>query len=229
MLTRIRVPELMDDPALDDARHFDALNSLRTLNMVSNGALVLWKPLRLLSKSTVPLRVLDLATGGGETPVELQMVAERRNKQIQIDGCDFSERAVSYAVMQAAKVAASNKFFILDALQDELPKDYDVIMCSLFMHHLDPEQVVSLLAKMAEAANKAILVNDLARSSSNLFWVTAASRLLSSSDVVHHDGPASVRAAYTVAEMSEMAKLAGLSKFTIKKRFPCRFLLEWRK
>lgn len=231
LLSRVRVPELMDDPNLDDDRHYDALRSLHKLNKVSKGASFLWKPLRLLSQTekSSPLRILDLATGGGEIPIELQMLAKKNNLPMQIDGCDFSERAVAYAARQAADAGSNNQFFHLDALNDQLPQNYDVIMCSLFMHHLDPEQVISLLAKMSSAANKAILVNDLLRSSANLILVTLASRMFSSSDVVHHDGPVSVRAAYSINEMQDLAQKAGLKDFTIQERFPCRYLLDWRK
>ncbi|MBX9721232.1 MAG: methyltransferase domain-containing protein [Candidatus Obscuribacterales bacterium] len=229
MILRSRVPELMDDPTLDDERHFEALKGLEKINSISNGALFVWKSLHLHAseQSGGTLRVLDIATGGGDTPISLALLAERSGLSMQIDGCDFSERAVNYAAEKAENAGTRNRFFILDALKDELPQSYDVITCSLFMHHLDPEQVIVLLKKMAQAAQQKILVNDLLRSSFNLMLVTLASRLLCSSQVVHHDGPVSVRAAYTMEEMDQMATAAGLDNYHISSRFPCRYLLDW--
>ncbi len=231
MLLRTRVPELMDDPALDDALHFDALQGLEKINTISNGASFVWKALHSYSdlKKGLPLKVLDLATGGGDTPIALGLIAEKSGISMQIDGCDFSIRAVEYAKMQAAKVGAKNQFFHLDALKDELPQDYDVIMCSLFMHHLDPEDVTLLLKKMATATKLSVLVNDLLRSSINMLLVKLATRMLSSSAVVHYDGPVSVKAAYTIEEMKAMALSAGLSDADVTERFPCRYLLQWNK
>lgn len=219
----------MDDPALEDEQHLEALKGLERINAVSNGALFVWKELQLHASQQEGnvLRVLDIATGGGDTPISLALLAERSGLAMQIDGCDFSERAVNYAAAQAENVGTRNRFFVLDALNDGLPQTYDVIICSLFMHHLDPEQVIPLLKKMASAAQQKILVNDLLRSSFNLILVTIASRLLCSSPVVHHDGPASVRAAYTMEEMEKMALAAGLDNFQISGRFPCRYLLDW--
>lgn len=51
--------------------------------------------------------------------------------------------------------------------------------------------------------------------------------VLSRSPVVHFDGPASVRAAYTPAELRALADQAGLAGATVRPVFPCRMLLTW--
>ena len=82
---------------------------------------------------------------------------------------------------------------------------------------------------MADAAERLVLVNDLNRSRFNLGLVTTASRLLTRSRIVHHDGPASVRAAFTMAEALQLAVQAGLANAEVAPQFPCRWLLKWRK
>jgi hypothetical protein len=102
-------------------------------------------------------------------------------------------------------------------------------MTSLFTHHLDPPEIVGLLAKMARSARLMVLVNDLERSKISLFSVTLATRILTTSPVVRHDGPASVRAAFTRQEMLDMALQAGLKGAQIQPHWPCRMLLSWHK
>src|SRR5262249_45278551 len=146
---------------------------------------------------------------------------------LYIDGCDLSSRAVEYAQKQAQNAEAQVRFFQLDAVRDNLPGNYDVLVSSLFLHHLDDDQAVALLTKMSRAAGRAVLVNDLERSYLNLAMISIASKVLSRSPVVHHDGVASVRAAFTIPDMQSLAARAGMGPCTIERRFPCRFLLKW--
>jgi hypothetical protein len=82
---------------------------------------------------------------------------------------------------------------------------------------------------MGRAAGKLVLVNDLSRGTLNYVLVHIACRILSRSPVVRFDGPASVRAAFTPDEARRLADAAGLAGATVTPKFPCRFLLVWRK
>jgi len=104
-----------------------------------------------------------------------------------------------------------------------------VVTCSLFLHHLSEDDAVALLRRMADAAGALVLVNDLARSRFNYLAVWATCHALSRSRVVRYDGPASVRSAFTPREALGLAEKAGLAGATVRRRFPCRFLLTWRK
>jgi hypothetical protein len=114
-------------------------------------------------------------------------------------------------------------------IRDPLPADFDVVTCSLFLHHLSSDDALSLLVRMHDAADKLVLVNDLARSRFNYLSVWTACHLLTRSRIVRFDGPASVRSAFTPAEALGLAERAGLSGATIVRRFPCRFLLSWER
>ena len=72
-----------------------------------------------------------------------------------------------------------------------------------------------------------VLVNDLERGLAGLTLAHLGTRLLSRSDVVHTDGPLSVRAAFTVPEVRALAAAAGLTGAVVVRRWPCRFLLTW--
>jgi hypothetical protein len=121
------------------------------------------------------------------------------------------------------------RFFVHDALRDRLPTGFDVVTCSLFLHHLSEDDAIGLLTNMESAAGRLILVNDLARSRFNYCAVWLACRLLTRSRVVRFDGPASVRSAFTPTEALALADRAGLHGATVQSQFPCRFLLSWRR
>lgn len=221
----------MDDPGLPKAEHQLALAGLARLNRWSRGDAGLWQMLQAEARrvSPRPLRVLDIATGSGDLPIRLSHRARSANLPIHFSACDWSPTALEVAAQAAARAQVSIQFFQLDALLDAIPLEFDVITVSLFLHHLTDEQIVALLSKLGQATKRLVLVNDLARSWWNFGAVYLASRLLSRSSVVHFDGPVSVQAAFTRAELSELAHRGGLENPVVRSQFPARWLLVWRK
>ena len=224
-------PELMDDPALDERMHRAALRGLARLNRLSGAAGILWAPLRELTAAPghPPLRVLDIATGSGDVPAALERRARAAGITLTVDGCDISETALAIARgrFRAGGVGRAGAFFRLDALRQELPADYDVVMCSLFMHHLPHDSVVELLYKMRCAARRMVLVSDLRRGRGGYLVAAAASRLVTRSGIVHADAVRSVRAAFSIDEFARAATRAGLDGARIEPVWPCRFRLVW--
>jgi SAM-dependent methyltransferase len=219
----------MDQPGLDAAEHARALSGLGRINRVSRSAAMYWPGLRRLAESQPgrPLRVLDVASGGGDVPIALARRAVRSGVNIAIEGCDRSAAAVQFAGEQAAARAVPVRFFTLDALSDDIPSGFDVIVSSLFLHHLDEREAVGLLERMAGAAGQLIMINDLLRGPIEYALAWAGCRLLSRSKVVRHDGPVSVRAAFTMAEVRDLASRAGLEGVRLTRHWPGRFLLSW--
>ena len=222
-------PERMDDPHLDPAEHRRALRGLARLNRLSGSAELLWpRIVSVARRDRRPLRVLDVATGAGDVPVRLARKAAAAGlTRVTFAGCDVSPTAVAAAAQTATDSGVSVAFFRHDAIADPLPAGYDVVTCSLFLHHLSDADAVTLLRRMA-AAGRTVLVNDLARGPLNYALVWLASRACSRSPVVHFDGPASVRSAYTPGEALALAEKAGLTGARVLDRPPCRFLLTWR-
>jgi 2-polyprenyl-3-methyl-5-hydroxy-6-metoxy-1,4-benzoquinol methylase len=148
--------------------------------------------------------------------------------KVLVDACDISPFAVRYASARAAERRVENvSFFRCDVLEGPLPEGYDVVMCSLFLHHLDEENAVALLSKMAAAARKLVVVNDLRRSAVGYLLAWLGCRILTRSPVVHVDGPRSVQAAFSLDEMRGVARRSGLESAVLQSRWPCRLLLQW--
>ncbi len=231
MKERSLVPELMDDPGIDQALHHQALRGLERINRWTFASRILWTPIKNLVQETghKGAKVLDIATGAGDIPVRLWKEANRLGLNLEVDGCDRSPAAVRYARRRAASQNANVNFFELDALCEKIPSGYDIISSSLFLHHLKNEEAILLLQKISNAAGQMVLVHDLIRHPAGLALAWSGTRLLSSSDVVRLDGPQSVRAAYTPSEVKTLAHDAGLQGVQVFRRFPFRFLLIWKR
>src|SRR5262249_50257109 len=129
-------PEWMDQPDLEVAQHTQALRGLERINVWRGSSGILWPTLRSLALSLAPqpVRVLDLATGGGDIAIRLWRRACRAGLAMEMAGCDRSKVAVDYARRRARDRAAQVTFFCCDVLLDPLPDNYDALICSLFLH-----------------------------------------------------------------------------------------------
>jgi len=227
---RQRHDELMDQPGLDEASHIQALQALGRVNLISRSGARLWPAIKQLAQGRSeanPLRVLDVASGGGDIAINLARIARRSGLCVQVDGCDISDQAVKFAQTQAESHGLSSRFFPSDGLGDALPKDYDIVTCTLFLHHLEPGDATLLLKNLGAAARQLVMVDDLIRSRLGYLLARVGVQLLSRSAIVHYDGPVSVQGAYTVSEAMSLALAAGLKEAKIVTHWPERFLLTW--
>ena len=222
-------PELMDQPELDPVEHALALRGLARVNWFSRSAAIFWPALRAfaLEQKGTPLRVLDVACGGGDVTCALAKRARRAGLDVEISGCDLSETALSIARKQAASSGEAIEFFQQDVLSEPLLARFDVVICSLFLHHLDEAEAVTVLRSMSQGSRRAVLVNDLVRSRSGYLLAVLGTRILSRSPIVHIDGPLSVAGAFTPDEVLQLCEQAGLNGATISRHWPQRFLLTW--
>ena len=232
MLQRHRRAELMDQPGLNYADHVRALQGLSRINTLSRTSARFWPPIFELARSREPaagpLRVLDLATGGGDLPIALARYAFQAGVNLVIEGCDISPEAVRYAQARADTQGSHSRFFVLDVLSGTLPTGYDVVSCSLFLHHLAESDAIVLMSRMATAARSLVLIDDLVRSQLGYLLALIGCHILSGSHVVHVDGPVSAAAAFTLKEVLCLAERAGLRDVTVTRHWPQRFLLTWR-
>ncbi len=229
---RMRVAELMDDPALDAGLHRQALAGLRRINRLSRSAAALWPFVRDLGATVAPkpVRILDLACGSGDNIIALARHAKRRGIAVECAGCDVSPVAVDTANEAAVRNHAAGVSFVKrDVLNDSLPDDFDVLTCSLFMHHLTDQQAADLLRRMAAAARQMVLLSDLRRTRLGMTLAWIAGRTLTRSPVVAVDAIRSVAAAFDDAEVARLAERSGLHNYQLVHRWPQRWVLCWRK
>jgi 2-polyprenyl-3-methyl-5-hydroxy-6-metoxy-1,4-benzoquinol methylase len=219
----------MDQPGLDAAKHAHALHGLARINRLSRSDAILWPAIERLARTVggSPIRVLDVASGGGDVPIALAKRALRSGLNVHVEGCDVSLEAVRYARRHAEQSGVPLRFFNLDVLNEPIPLGYDVVTCSLFLHHLAEADACLFLRKTAGATNQLLLVNDLIRGPVGYLMAWFACRLLTLSPVVRYDGPVSVADAFTLAEVRELAESAGLEGVSLTRRWPRRFLLSW--
>jgi len=106
---------------------------------------------------------------------------------------------------------------------------FDIVYCTLFLHHFDDSSAIEVLRAMKRLARRAVLVDDLCRTSLGWWLAYLGCHLLSRSKVVHFDGPQSVRAALAPSEAMAIAAEAGMRDVAIRRHWPERFMMRWER
>jgi SAM-dependent methyltransferase len=159
------------------------------------------------------MSLLDVGTGAADIPVALLADARRRGNRLRIVAIDSRPEVIAAAAVARPGIAHCRGLLldVGDGSTLPYPDDaFDVVHCSLVIHHFEPDDAVALLREMARVARLGIVVNDLARG--RLAWLGAAaiSTLFSANRYTRYDAPLSVRRAYTLAEVGGLLADAGL-------------------
>jgi ubiquinone/menaquinone biosynthesis C-methylase UbiE len=89
---------------------------------------------------------------------------------------------------------------------------FDVVHCSLLVHHLGPDEAVVVLREMRRVASLGIVVNDLRRGLIPLAATAVSAVALGRSRVTRIDGIRSARRSYTLGELDDLLVAAGLRR-----------------
>ncbi len=238
LIQRVLVPELMDDPKLDVSEHRLALAGLRRINYFSRTGPQLAAELIKIARQrqTNKLEVLDLGCGSGDIARTIAISASKK-VALSICGWDISKTAIQTANLELEQcrsrsnsvtrdVLAKIRFEVIDAFQPP-QQSFDVVYGCLFLHHFTNGQAIEKLRMMKSLARCSVVIDDLCRTRLGWWLAKLGCQLLSRSPVVHFDGPQSVRAAFSEAEVIRLADQAGLLGATIRHHWPERFLLRW--
>jgi len=106
---------------------------------------------------------------------------------------------------------------------------FDVVGSCLFVHHLEPQDVVRFVNEALRVARHAVLINDLIRHPLHVALAYAGFALYRSR-LTRHDAVASVRRAFTVDEIKAMLQQTEAFKIEIKTFLPFRMgAIAWKR
>jgi 2-polyprenyl-3-methyl-5-hydroxy-6-metoxy-1,4-benzoquinol methylase len=202
--------ELMDRPGHPASVVAENLADLRRVNAILGGVRLTLAALEDLAGDLRPgaaLSMVDVGTGGGDIPPRAIAWARSRGLRPSALATDPGLEIVRAAAGMQPRLA----FVVADGRHLPLRDGaFDVATCSLVLHHLPPEGVVALLEEMARVSRLGVVVNDIVRWWPGYWGAFLLSRLFSQSPLTRHDGPLSVRKAYTRHEMADLVARAGL-------------------
>jgi ubiquinone/menaquinone biosynthesis C-methylase UbiE len=222
--------EWLDDhdmPTQDLQRNLD---DLRWLNRYLGSHWLLCTALqRVWRKLGCPshLHVLDVGTGAGDIPAVMSRWGERHGVHIAVVAVDNQHGVLQYMRSIQPRPLASACLQADGLCLPFRARTFDVVICSTMLHHLDWQQGIVLLQSMATVARHAVVVNDLVRSWLHYYAARLLLAVMACHPVTRHDGSLSVLRAYSVGEVREMVRLAGLVPAHVSTVLGYRFVLVY--
>jgi len=155
--------------------------------------------------------VLEVAAGDGYS---IHHATKRlRKENLEVAPLCLDRRAIS------EEAHCCSQSMTGDALQLPFPDaSFDFVSCGLFLHHLNPAEVIAFVNGALRVARSAVLFNDLRRSRIHLALIYAWMPLFQS-PISCADGISSIRQAYTPEEMSRLIIQTNTRSIEIEKRF----------
>lgn len=177
-----------------------------------------------------PLEVLDVGSGYGDTLRRVHRWAHRHNVPVSLTGVDMNPWAAR-AAAEATPRHWPISWVTADAFQYEPPRRIDVVVSSLFTHHLPDPSVARFVRFMESTASAGWFVNDLRRHPVPYHFFRRFSKLTRLHRFVQHDGPVSIARAFTIAEWRRLLAEAGVHRgdARITPRAPFRLTVERHK
>lgn len=209
-LPRARGSELLDGPGCTHTELRENFRDMDRVNRALGGHRLTLKALpRVLDRDEIPtLRILDLGTGDATFARAVARYLRREGVSCHITAADARSEFLDLADTRGFPEIALE---LVDMLKPPYADDsYDVVCCSLVLHHLSREDAVVALRQMARVASRLVIVNDLVRNPVAYVGALILSRVATRNRLTRHDGPLSVRRAYTIPELLEMFGEAGV-------------------
>ncbi|HET7830842.1 MAG TPA: methyltransferase domain-containing protein [Candidatus Limnocylindrales bacterium] len=205
------VHELLDGPLDDEAALRGNLRDLARVNRWLGGTRVSQRAIdRLLEGRSVPHTLLDVGTGAADIPVALLGDAARTGRRLRVTAVDSRTEVLEAARVLHPRLAGMPDLELVVSDGRSLPwpdRSFDVVHASLLVHHLEPSEVLAFLREAARVARLGVVVNDLVRARHHWLGARVLLALTTRNRYTRHDGPLSVRRAYTRMELR--ALLAG--------------------
>src|SRR5438105_6643385 len=205
-------PELMDRPQLVSSELEKDLRNIRQLNRFFGSHRLILHFLRRWIKPGDHVCIVDLATGSGDIPRLIIDYVQKIGAKVEVDALDRQS-----ATLEIARKLSGNypEISYIDAnILEWQPADpYDIVLCSLVLHHFSDEDAVRVLRRCRELSRKFVLVSDLRRgllATAGVYFLTA---LIFREPMTRYDARLSAVRAFSFKELDKLARQAGWQNF----------------
>jgi SAM-dependent methyltransferase len=229
---RATTPELMDS---EETGYADFRACLQDLARVNRLTLAYRPTLAFLDRVIAagrapegrPLTILDAGCGYGDGLRRIDRWAQRRGVPADLTGVDLNAHAMRAA--REATPAGRPLTWINADLASYRPQDgIDLIVSSLFAHHLDDRALVDFIAWMEATARVGWFINDLHRHPLPYHVFRLWARAARWHRFVRHDGPVSITRAFVGADWQRLLAEAGIAPgaAAVRWRMPFRLCVS---
>lgn len=205
-------PELMDRPQPVTPELASDLRNLRQLNRYFGSYRLIEHFLRRWIQPRSRMRILDLATGSGDIPRLIVDYARSAGADVTVDAVDQQPSTLEIA-RSLNRDYPEIEFFEGDVLSFGESAGYDVVFCSLALHHFEEEAAVHLLRRCHDLSRRYVLVSDLRRGLLATMGVYLLTTFIFREPMTRTDARLSAERAFSFREFRSLAERAGWKNF----------------
>ncbi|HET8861133.1 methyltransferase domain-containing protein [Marivirga sp.] len=218
--------EIMDDLSDDSPSLYRALKELDIINHLLGGNAITLNAVKEIFKNDPQKewKIADLGCGSGEMLLKIAKWCRIQKIKVQLHGFDANPNVIRYA-KNHCKDYPEISFHAEDIFSESFKsKNFDVLSCTLFLHHFSQTDLVNLLRQFREQSHK-IIINDLHRHHFAYYSIKWITRFFSKSPMVQNDACLSVWRAFTKKDWKEILELAEIQKYELGWRWAFRWKL----
>ena len=204
-------PELMDRPQPVSSELERDLHNLRQLNRLFGSYGLVSRFLRRWIKPGGRVRIVDLATGSGDIPRLVVDYTRRAKAEVRVDAID--RQSATLEIAKSLSVDYPEILFCEGNILEWQAESYDIVLCSLALHHFSEDDAVRLLKRCRELSGGFVLVSDLRRGLLASVGVYLLTALIFREAMTRNDARVSAARAFSFRELRELAQRAGWTDF----------------
>lgn len=192
-------------------------------NLISINALKTWLKHQAPAPAQ-PLRLVDLGCGSGDTLRGIARWARKQDLELELVGIDANPHTIEIA-REAATAFPEISFKVADVFCDCPLKDFDLVLCGLFLHHLEDAEQIKLLTHIREAGVKGLLINDLQRNPLAYYLFQLVCWGMRISPMARKDGLLSILRSFRKKELVELMAQSEITHYQLAWKWAFRYQL----
>ncbi|HTH41605.1 MAG TPA: methyltransferase domain-containing protein [Terracidiphilus sp.] len=167
------------------------------------------------SAASEPLHIVDVGSGAGDMLRRIERWARDRRIAVRLTGVDRNPYAAR-AATEFGGTDSAIEWVTCDAYAYRPERKIDVVISSLFTHHLADAEIVEFLKWMEQVAARGWFVNDLRRGRVPYYAFALLANAMRWHKFVRHDGPVSVRRSFSTEDWLGYLRQAGLDEIGVE-------------
>ena len=216
--------ELLDEENIPSLDLYQNLKELAFINTYLGGFHINVSGVStLITEKQQEYTIADIGCGGGDNLLAIAKWAAKKNIRVKLIGIDLKKDAIDYARKNCA--AYSNIHFIESDYKLAQVKGIDIIVSSLFCHHLSDKDLLDCMLWMKKNSKIGFVVNDLHRHKIAYYSIKWLTQLFSKSYLVKNDAAVSVSRGFKKEELEKQVKAAGIKAHSLEWKWAFRYLL----
>lgn len=220
--------EILDSFELQGPEMEVMLNDLKTVNKILGGQQVtldgITKLLKGRTKEDV-ITIIDIGCGDGDMLRNIAKFGVVQQYNFNLVGIDGNEHIIKIAE-EKSKTFSNISFKTKDIFSEgAIVSEYDIALCTLFLHHFKNEGIIEILKKLSAEANVGVVVNDLHRSRTAFWLFRLFSSIFIKSKIAKHDGLVSVARGFKRKDLKRLA--SQITGTTSKVQWKWAFRWQW--